>query len=914
MDQERWKKIEETFQSAAECRPEDRDALLAAACGGDRELRREVESLLAQQSHDTPLDRPAWDMAAGGRLGPYELLESIGSGGMGTVFKARDTRLNRSVAIKVSSSQFSGRFANEARAAAALNHPHVCTLHDVGPNYLVMEFVEGENLAQHLQKGPLPLNLTLRYGVEIADAVAAAHSHGIIHRDLKPANIMLTESGVKVLDFGLAKFEKPGGAVEPQTASHAVVGTVAYMSPEQAEGKPVDARSDIFSLGALLYEMVTGKRPFRRDTEIATLAAVLNEEPQPLPESVPAELQRIISRCLRKDPARRFQTAGDLKVELEELKEESDSSKRPVAVSSQPRHRRWLWLGAMATVTLLLAADVVWHFRDAAPPSEPRAEALTAYPGSENYPSLSPDGTKVAFAWDGEKEDNVDIYVKRIDATGTPLRLTTDPSPDSAPAWSPDDRWIAFLRSEQGKVAIILISPLGVPERKLAENVETSSLSWTPDGKWLAYSSPDSQTGPASIWAVSVETAERRRLTTFVAQAPSDVPRRGDRSPSLSPDGRALVFTRLAKSYGYDLYSLRLTRDLRPVGEPVRITDQRYGAVEGIAWTAEGGEIVYSAGGAESESLWRFPVSGRGGPRRLPYALPTAVYPAIARSRARLVYTWWMPNRNLWRLDLRTKERKVLVGSTYLHGFPQYSPEGHKIAFQSNRSGNWEVWTCNSDGANCQQLTSFGGPQCGAPRWSPDGRWLALDSRSEGQSEIYVIAADGGPPRRLTDHPADDNVPSWSRDGQWIYFTSDRSGQIEIWKVPKEGGPAVQVTHSGGSGAFESPDGRYIYYTKWSLHGQLYSLFRMPAQGGEETQILPRVLFPNYGVTSKGIYFASERRTIQFLDLATGKVSTLAVLDKDIYGGLCASPDDAYVVWAQMDRSGSDLMLVEQFR
>jgi Tol biopolymer transport system component/predicted Ser/Thr protein kinase len=916
LDRERWRKIEEIYQSAAERKPEERDAFLAAACNGDAELRREVESLLAQDSHDTPLDRPAWELASGTRLGPYELLEPIGRGGMGTVFKARDTRLNRSVAIKVAAAQFSGRFANEARAVAALNHPHVCTLHDVGPNYLVMEFVEGENLAQRLEKGALPLDQVLRYAVEIADAVAAAHARGIVHRDLKPGNIMLTKSGVKVLDFGLAKFAEPDSPGPAQTATHGIVGTVAYMSPEQAEGKPVDTRSDIFSLGAVLYEMVTGKRPFRRDTEMSTLAAVVHAEPEPvskLAPGAPPELVRIIGRCLRKDPARRYQTAADLKAELEELKEESDAGQRQGAVAPKAR-RRWLWIGTIATAVLVLGAVATWRLRDAIWAGDLRAQPLTSYPGRELYPSLSPDGTKVAFSWNGEKEDNFDIYVKQIGPTGTPMRLTTDPSGDYAPAWSPDDRWIAFVRVQQGKVAIMLISPLGGPERKLAENFGGTTLSWTPDSKWLAYSAADSQTGFLSIWAISVETGERRRLTTFAPHSAGNENRLGDWYPSLSPDGRTLAFARQTRSYVFELYALRLNRDLRPDGEPARITDQRYGNVSGIAWTADGGEIVYGGGGGGYQDLWRVPVSGRRAPKRLPYALPSAIYPAITRSRPRLVYTWQVLNLNLWRMDLRTKERKMLIGSTYWVNIPQYSPDGRKIAFQSNQSGNFEVWTCDAEGSNCQQLTSFGGPQGGTPRWSPDGQWLALDSRPEGQSEIYVISADGGAPRRMTDHPADDILPSWSRDGRWIYFASDRSGKFEVWKVPKEGGQAVQVTRSGGYAAFESPDGRHLYYTKFAGAGQPQSLFRMPAAGGEETRILPAVhWWASYGVTSKGIYFAPDDKKIQFLDLASGSVSTLVVLDKGV-NGLSASPDDAYLVWAQIDRNSMDLMVVENFR
>jgi dipeptidyl aminopeptidase/acylaminoacyl peptidase len=256
----------------------------------------------------------------------------------------------------------------------------------------------------------------------------------------------------------------------------------------------------------------------------------------------------------------------------------------------------------------------------------------------------------------------------------------------------------------------------------------------------------------------------------------------------------------------------------------------------------------------------------------------------------------------------------MLIGSTYFNRIPQCSPEGSKIAFQSNRSGNAEIWTCDSDGANCQQLTSYGGPVTGAPRWSPDSRWLAFDSRAAGQTEIYVIAADGGVARRMTEHPASDSVPSWSRDGRWIYFNSDRTGRFEVWKISADGGQAVQVTNSGGVGAQESPDGN-IYYWKPSAPSAS-PLWKMPIGGGEEKQVLPAIgYWADFHVSAKGVHFFSpDRRTIQFLDAGTGKVSTLATLDRKGGLGICVSPDDAYVVFAQVDRDTTDLMLVENFR
>jgi Tol biopolymer transport system component len=360
---------------------------------------------------------------------------------------------------------------------------------------------------------------------------------------------------------------------------------------------------------------------------------------------------------------------------------------------------------------------------------------------------------------------------------------------------------------------------------------------------------------------------------------------------------------------------LRIGRNLEPAGQPRKITNAAYGWIYGIAWTAGGDELVYGAGGSWSQLLWRVPASGNGPSKRLPFVLPAARSPSIARTPPRLVYAWRQLNVNIWRLDTQTGARKLLIGSSYGSGGPQYSPDGRKIAFHSNQSGNSEIWTCDADGVNCQQLTLVGRTQTGSPWWSPDGRWLAFDSRTEGRSEIYVIASDGGAARRVTEDGANSVLPGWSRDDLWIYFSSDRTGRFEVWKIPKEGGQAAQVTHSGGIFAFESPDGKNIYYSKIVPAPQPMSLYRMPAGGGEETLILTGIAKLNAcSLSSKGIYFSPDSKTIQFLDLASGRVSTLAVLEKPVSDGLSVSPDSRYVVWAQVDRDSRDLMLVEGFR
>ena len=435
-----------------------------------------------------------WSMV-GRTISHYEILEKLGEGGMGVVYKAKDTHLDRFVAIKVlppervTDPERRRRFMQEAKAASALNHPNIITIHDIasesGRDFIAMEYVAGKALNQVIARKGLPLSEALKYAVQIADALAAAHAAGIIHRDLKPGNVMIggapERAGfVKVLDFGLAKLTDKVEAGEreftetmrqdaaPSTEEGVILGTVAYMSPEQAEGKKVDVRSDIFSFGAVLYEMLTGRRAFQRDSKLSTLTAILREEPTAAGEIVdglPGEVERIIARCLRKNPSRRFQTMPDLKAALEDVKEESDSGSLGTATAPrQPRRRGLAW--AALAPAVLVAGGALWFGSRGNKPPEPTLAALplTTYPGNEAQPSFSPDGSQVAFVWDGPKQDNFDIYIKVVGAAGDPLRLTTNPAPDYAPAWSPDGRWIAFLRElPEKKNAVLLIPALGGP-------------------------------------------------------------------------------------------------------------------------------------------------------------------------------------------------------------------------------------------------------------------------------------------------------------------------------------------------------------------------------------------------------------------------------------------------------------------
>ena len=494
----------------------------------------------------------------------YEILAKLGEGGMGVLYKARDSRLDRLVALKilrpdkVKDPERRRRFVLEARAASALNHPHIVTVYDIGEtdgvHFIAMEHVEGTTLADRIGRRGLPLPDALRHAAQIADALAQAHAKGIVHRDLKPANVMVTASGsTKVLDFGLAKLVETdvseGETTEfnPITEDGMIVGTAAYMSPEQAQGRRVDARSDIFSFGSVLYEMVTGRRAFSRESTVSTLAAILKEEPRPpsdLVPAVPRELERLIQHCLRKDPACRFQHMDDVRTLLEQLREDSESGKLPVAALTQLRPFYWL-AGAGLALAALMVVVGIWSWRR---PTAPATEApsvatpFTASPGFEVQPTFSPDGNEIAFAWNGEKQDNYDIYRKLI-GPGEALRLTRDPAWDYSPAWSPDGRLIAFLRQpDQGPPGLYLIPALGGAERRLADIAAipgwNTGIAWTADNKRLIVSDQPAGELPG-LFLLSLESGERRRLTTVPQRMPG-VPsavRSGDWDPAFG--GRA---------------------------------------------------------------------------------------------------------------------------------------------------------------------------------------------------------------------------------------------------------------------------------------------------------------------------------------------------------------------------------------
>jgi serine/threonine protein kinase len=881
----------------------------------------------------------------GAKLAHYNILEKLGEGGMGVVYKARDTQLDRFVAIKVlppeklANPDRKLRFIQEAKSASALNHPNIITIYEIGSedgvDFMAMEFIAGRVLDQLIPRAGLKTSDLLKYAIPVADGLARAHAAGIVHRDLKPGNIMIGEDGqVKLLDFGLAKLTEFSDSIDadltrtvrPETEEGTIVGTVSYMSPEQAEGRKVDARSDIFSFGAVLYQMATGQRAFPGKSKISTLAAILHTEPKPAAEihpGLPPELEKIIQRCLRKDPAWRYHSAADIKIGLHDLQREFEAGIRAPA-SQLPTRRRTLW-PAIAIMGAVVAAAAVWWFgsRTERPIPGP-IKPLTTYRGYESEPALSPDGSQVAFSWDGEKGDNFDIYVRLVDG-GAALRLTTDPAPDRSPSWSPDSRRLAFIRGS----AIYMVPALGGEERKLVQftkgstgitsTISPSRISWSPDGKLLTFSGGESGASPA-LWIVPAEGGEPRRITkplleTFGSSA-------GDFSPIFSPDGSKLAFIRARDLFSRAVF-IQPMSGASPAGEPHEITgyDQTFGEID---WAADGRSLITGLRLASRSSLWRLDLNGKLSP--LGVGGEDAAWPSVSRKGNRLAYERRQTDTNIYRLDgpgpdggPQPFERCHLarvIDSTAVEREPMLSPDGRRLLFNSERWGATEIHVASSDGSHQVALTSMGPTSMGSPRWSPDGSAVVFDRYEHGHSAIYTISADGGKPRKLTGDETSDIRPSFSHDGKWIYFSSSRSGTTEVWKIPAGGGTAQQVTHgASGADAFESPDGRDLFYYRRD------GLWALPIAGGEPRLVLPDVNAGRYALAGRSVYYLTFRPpTVWVYRLDSGRkfeyvrFPATAPLIYTAGTNITVSADERVIMLPLVDRRESDLMLVENFR
>jgi Tol biopolymer transport system component/predicted Ser/Thr protein kinase len=873
----------------------------------------------------------------GTRLGSYEITSLLGSGGMGEVYRAKDLKLGRDVAIKVlredlaTDSDRLSRFEQEARSASALNHPNIIHIYDVGEqdgaHYIAMEYVEGKTLREIVGRGALPTKKLLGLATQIADGLAKAHSAGIVHRDLKPENLMVTGDGfVKILDFGLAKLMPEPSQSDPEMATMTkrtqegvILGTVQYMSPEQAAGRPVDYRSDQFSLGSILYEMATGRLAFQKGTTPQTQAAIIEDEPEPITgvsPQIPAHVVVILGRCLAKDPEERYDSTRDLAREVKSVQEilRSEPIAAPETEATRPR-QTWLVLAAVLAVSIV-GVLVWWPFTErtvVAPDTPLQAIPLTSYEGIEREPALSPGGDQVAFVWNGAGDGFNHIYLKLIGG-GDPLQLTKTPANDYSPAWSPDGREIAFLREVEGGHEVLSIPALGGPERRLTTSTASGlsemgavglELDWSPDGQLLALVDTDSPTEHGAIFLLSKETGEKRRLTS-----PPD----GfliDSNPAFSPDGRTLAFVRRTAVGESDLYIQDLNES-----QPRQITLLGALFLYDMDWTADGKALVFSHGELGRTRLWRVSKSG-GDPARLSFG-ENARQISISAADG-IAFTQWLEDENIWRVGGPTAGERgppsELIASTRADYLPQYSPDGTEIAFGSGRSGKWNIWVCDREGEGAYQLTHE--DLAATPRWSPTGDRIAFHVYFEKKrADVHVVDLKGAFPRNVTSAPSVDGAPSWSADERWIYFNSSRTGRWELFKIPTDGGETIQLTKMGGMRPFEGPNKQYIYYGTDPLEG----IWRIPVDGGEERPIVKRPVHPlNWCLWRQNIvYIIQEGKkgpSIEMFDLTTGETTDLASLGPHTQTsvGLTVSPDGQWILYTQVDVE-SDIMLVENFR
>jgi serine/threonine protein kinase len=778
----------------------------------------------------------------GSRLGPYEILAPIGAGGMGEVYKARDTRLNREVAVKVSAEKFSDRFEHEARAIAQLNHPHICQLYDVGPDYLVMELVDGAEL-----KGPLPLEKALEYAGQILDALDAAHQKGITHRDLKPANILVTRQGIKLLDFGLAKLQGPPLKESDATLTKAltvegqIAGTLQYMSPEQLQGKPVDARSDLFSFGCVLYEMLTGKRAFAGQNAASVIAAILEREPAPLEVARP--LDRVVRRSLAKDPDQRFQTARDLKAALNWSLDQP-----PPMVTSQPRSRL---LAGPATVLAVIAVVSLWAWWRASRPAEQplhRLERLEVYLGRDAMLG-SPPVTNVIISPDGERLVYVSqgrLFSLRLDQSQSAELAGTEGA--LAPFFSPDGQWVAFFTSSKLKK----ISLDGGAVIDLCDSSDGAGGSWGVDGTIIANFHRFS-----SLSRVSSSGGKPSAVMELTQGEPNHY------WPQILPDGTAVLFTSRRSTVdwgaanievfsfrdhrrktlvhggtygrylagtdgaGYLLYINRGTLFAVPFdknllklrGSPVPVLqDVAYSTAYGSAQYAfsRNGKLVYRSGGSDLVTLQWLDSSGK----MQPLLMKPAAYrrPKLSPDGQRVAFGFSEgPRMNIWISDAQRDTMKPLTFGGGMDWQPVWTPDGRYILFGETGGISWT----RADGAGQAQslIRSENLPSPGS--FAPDGKTLAFFEDSPKTSgDVWVVPVEenagglkAGKPEVLIQTPFDERHPSFSPDGRWLVYDSNESGRFEVYvrAFPDQGGKWL-ISNNGGVYAEWSRKAHELFY------------------------------------------------------------------------------------------------------
>ncbi|HEY1423790.1 MAG TPA: protein kinase [Candidatus Acidoferrum sp.] len=786
-------------------------------------------------------------LPSGTKLGPYEIQSPLGAGGMGEVYRALDTRLDRTVAVKILPSHLSSspearqRFDREARAISSLNHPNICTLHDVGrqdgTDFLVMEYLEGETLADRLLKGPLTAEQVLKYGIDICEGLEKAHKSGVIHRDLKPGNIMLTKSGAKLMDFGLAKAtaaeEPPTSSLtmtmsgplpaQPLTAQGMVVGTFQYMSPEQLEGKEADPRSDIFALGAVLYEMASGKRAFFGKSQASIVAAILASDPPPIssvrPMSPPA-LDRVVRTCMAKDPDERWQTAHDVRLQLEWLAEAGSKAGVPAPVVARRRNAQklsWMVAGLAAATAVALAIALI--LRTPVPVHPLRVSILPPekYAFDPQSLALSPDGTKFAFVAAGASGGVSQLWVRPLDSIAAqPLAGTDDAS---HPFWSPDNHSLGFF--SQGKLKIIDAS--GGAVQTLADAPQARGGAWGPDGSILF--TPDTLSGMYRIPAAGGTPA----IAFGSAKNSLDVG--SPRWPAFLPDGKHFIFFQFLPDSQGGGGAIHLGALDSPQDTVLVASDYR-------ALYANGHLVFIHDGNLMTQTFdeKKFKLTGN--------AMPIAEQ-VSGENRGSAAFSLSNDNKLIFAgghaavpelawYDRSGKKSDVIDTGTFQDA--HLSPDGKKIsAARTDAAGHLEIYIYDQIRGTKSQF-SFSQSRDDDPLWSPDGNTIVFDSARSGKIDLYTRPANGARQEELLFHDDIDKYPfSWSADGKYIAYETITNGHFDAWVMPMFGDhkpfPFLQEKYNVRYPVF-SQDGKWMSFTSFeSGHPQVY-VVAFPKPGG----------------------------------------------------------------------------------
>ena len=787
------------------------------------------------------------ELAAGALVGPYEIKGTLGAGGMGEVYRARDSRLGRDVAIKILPAAFAAdperlrRFEQEARATGGLSHSNILAIFDVGVHagspYIVSELLEGETLRERLRGGALSIRKSLDFGVQIASGLAAAHERGIVHRDLKPENIFICSDGrAKILDFGLAKLSQPEVRDHAATATAAanppaltdaggVLGTVGYMSPEQLRGQPVDARSDIFSFGAVLYEMLAGRRAFQGHTSADISSAILKDDPAAMSSAtapIPPILDNIVHHCLEKSPAQRFQSARDLAFQLQSVS--GSTTQISLAAGGAPPvalgGTRWrAWIGTTVAAAVLLAAFAAWRIIRA--PKGFQIEGadvgfrrITDFTGLEEWPAISPDEKSVAFTADhsGTKQ----IWIRLL-AGGPPLQITKDAGIHLEPRWSRDSAYLFYyVPPWHGEVqgALWQVPALGGLPREICASLSTADVSH--DGKRLVFFRLNQEQKLVELVTSDINGSNPAVVASFPAQMDFVNPR-------WSPDDKTIAYMHSISFWSFDVYIVAAAG-----GAPRRVSHSDV-LMAGLAWLRDGSGLIYASG--EGSTIVYLPTMHLrvlpldGSPdRRITYGDVNYEMPDISPD-GRLLASRRMMHFDLWKFPVtndpvaNVRDGVQITNQRSIVQTPSFSPDDTQIAYISDSDGQGNVWVMDlATGATRQITDEAASATVGIPIWSPDGKTIAFALTGANSSwttvDYWAVDPDGS---NLRDVLKGGAWASWSADSKWLYYSNisptREFADYKLWKVPVAGGKPVVVREDGGMASSVSSDGSTLYYS-----------------------------------------------------------------------------------------------------